>query len=121
MLTGAAEKAREHRVAGSSVFNNTGGPRSRLRTEPVSECYFSRSPGAVETGCYAFGVHDSVNYIHTSIYSGRMAADDLHELMNCIYYKRLQVFQVGDLSVTPYWADHSTFDSYSLCLKAGGR
>jgi len=67
MLTGGAEKAHEHRVAGSSVFNNTGGPRSRVRTEPVSECYFSRSPGAVETGCYAFGVHDSVNDIEAFI------------------------------------------------------
>ena len=40
---------------------------------------------------------------------------------NCFYYKRSQAFQVGDLSVTPYWADHSAFDSYSLCVKAGDK
>ncbi len=40
---------------------------------------------------------------------------------NCIYYKRSQAFQVGDLTVTPYWADHSAFDSYSLCVKAGDK
>lgn len=63
MLTGDAEKAYELRIAGSSVFNNMGGPYSRSRTEPVSECYFSQNPGAVETGCYAFELPDRVNDI----------------------------------------------------------
>ncbi len=42
-------------------------------------------------------------------------------IKNCFYYNRSQAFQVGDLSVTPYWADHSAFDSYSLSVKAGDR
>ncbi len=63
MLTEGAERAHARGVAGSHVINNMGGPRSRARTERVSECYFSRSPGAVETGCYVFGVHESVNDI----------------------------------------------------------
>ena len=37
------------------------------------------------------------------------------------FFTRSQTFQVGDFFITPYWADHSAFDSYSLCVKAGDR
>jgi ribonuclease J len=40
---------------------------------------------------------------------------------NAIYFEKGKVFQIGDFSITPYWADHSAFDSYSLLVEAEGK
>jgi ribonuclease J len=34
------------------------------------------------------------------------------------YFEREKAFQIGDISITPYWADHSAFDAYSFLVKA---
>ena len=38
-----------------------------------------------------------------------------------VHFSRSQPFRVGDFTITPYWADHSAFDSYSLSVKAGDK
>lgn len=38
-----------------------------------------------------------------------------------VYFDREKTFQIGDISITPYWADHSAFDSYSFLIEADGK
>ena len=38
-----------------------------------------------------------------------------------IYFEKEKTFQIGDISITPYWADHSAFDSYSFLIEADGK
>lgn len=40
---------------------------------------------------------------------------------NVTYYEKNRSFQVGDITITPYWADHSAFDAYSFLLEADGK
>ncbi len=40
---------------------------------------------------------------------------------NPVYFEKEQAFQIGDITVTPYWADHSAFDSYSFLIEADGK
>jgi ribonuclease J len=40
---------------------------------------------------------------------------------NFHYYERVKAFQIGDISITPFWADHSAFDSYSFLVEAQGK
>lgn len=42
-------------------------------------------------------------------------------LKNTYYFEREKTFKIGDISVTPYWADHSAFDAYSLLIEANGK
>ncbi len=42
-------------------------------------------------------------------------------IVNPIYFEKEKTFQIGDLSITPYWADHSAFDSYSFLVEANGK
>jgi ribonuclease J len=42
-------------------------------------------------------------------------------IANAHYFEREKVFQIGDFSITPYWADHSAFDSYSFLIEAEGK
>jgi ribonuclease J len=42
-------------------------------------------------------------------------------IAKCVHFTRSQPFQVGDFTITPYWADHAAFDSYSLSVKAGDK
>ncbi len=37
------------------------------------------------------------------------------------YFEKEKTFQIGDFSITPYWADHSAFDSYSFLVEANGK
>lgn len=32
-----------------------------------------------------------------------------------------RIFQIGDFKITPYWNDHSAFDSYSFLIEANGK
>jgi len=37
------------------------------------------------------------------------------------YFEKEKAFKIGDISITPYWADHSAFDSYSFLVEAEGK
>jgi ribonuclease J len=37
------------------------------------------------------------------------------------YFEKEQAFQIGDITLTPYWADHSAFDAYSFLIEANGK
>jgi len=40
---------------------------------------------------------------------------------NYFYFEKDKTFQIGDFTITPYWADHSAFDSYSFLVEANGK
>ena len=40
---------------------------------------------------------------------------------NANYFEKGKVFHIGDFSITPYWADHSAFDSYLFLVEANGK
>ena len=42
-------------------------------------------------------------------------------LTNTSYFEKSKTFKIGDFSITPYWADHSAFDSYSFLVEANGK
>lgn len=42
-------------------------------------------------------------------------------LKNTNYFEKEKTFKIGDISITPYWADHSAFDAYSFLVEADGK
>ncbi len=42
-------------------------------------------------------------------------------LKNTTYFEKEKTFKIGDISITPYWADHSAFDAYSFFVEADGK
>jgi len=42
-------------------------------------------------------------------------------ISNPVYFEKERAFQIGDITITPYWADHSAFDSYSFLIEAEGK
>ena len=42
-------------------------------------------------------------------------------IANPVYFEKEKTFHIGDISITPYWADHSAFDSYSFLIEADGK
>jgi len=40
---------------------------------------------------------------------------------NPVFFEKGKVFQIGDISIIPYWADHSAFDSYSFLVESNGK
>lgn len=42
-------------------------------------------------------------------------------IANVTYFEKAKAFQIGELTITPYWADHSAFDSYSFLVEASGK
>lgn len=42
-------------------------------------------------------------------------------ISNPVYFEKNTPFQIGNITVTPYWADHSAFDAYSFLIEAEGR
>ena len=42
-------------------------------------------------------------------------------LKNTTYFEREKTFNIGDISITPYWADHSAFDAYSFLIESNGK
>ena len=42
-------------------------------------------------------------------------------ISNPVYFEKEIAFNIGDITITPYWADHSAFDSYSFLIESGGR
>ena len=47
-------------------------------------------------------------------------AQEIH-LNNKVYFEKEKTFQIGDISITPYWADHSAFDAYSFLIEANDK
>lgn len=43
------------------------------------------------------------------------------ELKNISYFQKEQPFNIGDITITAYWADHSAFDAYSFLIDADGK
>ena len=39
-------------------------------------------------------------------------------LKNTNFFEKSRTFKIGDISITPYWADHSAFDAYSFLVEA---
>ena len=48
------------------------------------------------------------------------SSQDIH-IENINYFEKERAFQVGDLTITPYWADHSAFDAYSFLIESQGK
>ena len=44
-----------------------------------------------------------------------------YQITNFTYFKKEESFQIGDFKITPYWNDHSAFDSYSFLIEANGK
>lgn len=42
-------------------------------------------------------------------------------IANHEYFQKEVTFKIGDISITPYWADHSSFDAYSFLVEANGK
>jgi len=42
-------------------------------------------------------------------------------LKKTTYFEKEKTFKIGDISITPYWADHSAFDAYSFLVEADGK
>ena len=42
-------------------------------------------------------------------------------LKNTNYFEKETTFKIGNISITPYWADHSAFDAYSFLVEADGK
>lgn len=42
-------------------------------------------------------------------------------LNNVICFEKNKPFKIGDITITPYWMDHSAFDSYAFLVEAGGK
>jgi ribonuclease J len=47
-------------------------------------------------------------------------SQDIH-IENFTYFQKEKPFRIGDFGITPYWADHSAFDSYSFLVEADGK
>lgn len=43
------------------------------------------------------------------------------KIYNFAYFEKEIPFKVGDIAITPYWADHSAFDAYSFLVEAYGK
>jgi len=44
-----------------------------------------------------------------------------YQIKNYEYFEKEKSFQIGDFKITPYWNDHSAFDSYSFLIEANGK
>lgn len=42
-------------------------------------------------------------------------------ICNPVYFEKEKTFQIGDIFITPYWVDHSAFDSYAFLIEADGQ
>jgi ribonuclease J len=40
---------------------------------------------------------------------------------NHYFIKKNEIFRIGDITVTPYWMDHSAFDSYAFLIEGEGK
>ena len=71
-------------------------------------------------------INDDVQYYlgeatHKIIELNNLFTPQEIHLQNINYFKKEKIFKIGDISITPYWADHSAFDSYSFLVEANGK
>ncbi|MEA3495551.1 MAG: MBL fold metallo-hydrolase [Bacteroidota bacterium] len=71
-------------------------------------------------------INDDVQYYlgeatHKIIELNNLFTPQEIHLKNTIYFEKEKTFKIGDISVTPYWADHSAFDAYSFLVEANGK
>ncbi len=71
-------------------------------------------------------IHDDVQY-HLGKATAKIielnnvfTPQEVH-LKHTNYFEKGEKFHIGDIAVTPYWADHSAFDAYSFLVEAEGK
>jgi ribonuclease J len=71
-------------------------------------------------------INDDVQYYlgeatHKIIELNNLFTPQEIHLKNTNYFEKETTFRLGDISITPYWADHSAFDAYSFLVEANGK
>jgi len=71
-------------------------------------------------------INDNVHYYlgeatHKIIELNNLFTPQEIYLKNTNYFDKETTFKIGDISITPYWADHSAFDAYSFLVEANGK
>jgi ribonuclease J len=71
-------------------------------------------------------INDDVQYYlgeatHKLIELNNLFTPQEIHLENPNYFEKETTFKIGDISITPYWADHSAFDAYSFLVEANGK
>ena len=58
---------------------------------------------------------------HRLIDLSNLFAAQSFAVTNTYHFERERPFQIGDFTITPYWADHAAFDPYSFLIEADGK
>lgn len=58
---------------------------------------------------------------HELIKIGNIFTRQKIQIEHANYFEKHKTFQIGDISITPYWVDHSAFDAYSFLVEANGK
>jgi len=71
-------------------------------------------------------VNENVNIFlgeatHKLIEISNLFTHSNYQINNYTYFEKEKPFQIGDFKITPYWNDHSAFDSYSFLIEANGK
>jgi ribonuclease J len=71
-------------------------------------------------------IHKSVKFYlgeatHSIIKINNIFTPQVLVLNNTVYFQKEVPFQIGDFTITAYWADHSAFDAYSFLIEAEGK
>ena len=71
-------------------------------------------------------INDNVQYYlgeaaHKIIELNNLFTPQEIHLKNANYFEKEKIFKIGDISITPYWTDHSAFDAYSFFVEANGK
>jgi len=71
-------------------------------------------------------INDNVQYYlgeatHKIIELNNLFTPQEVHLRNTNYFEKEKTFTIGDISIKPYWADHSAFDAYSFLVEANGK
>lgn len=71
-------------------------------------------------------INDNVRYYlgeasHKIIELNNLFTPQEIHLKNTNNFEKEKTFKIGDISITPYWADHSAFDAYSFLVEADGK
>lgn len=71
-------------------------------------------------------INDDVQYYlgeatHKIIELNNLFTPQELKLNKTTYFEKEKPFLIGDISITPYWADHSAFDAYSFLVEAGDK
>jgi ribonuclease J len=76
-------------------------------------------------GLLNFINHDVKHYLgeatHKLIELNNLFTPQEIHIENVNYFEKEKPFQIGDITITPYWADHSAFDAYSFLVESEGK